>query len=165
MFGLYADYITFLIYIMFGPIMSGLKATAFLRVRACVRACVYFEGDRRNAWKIEACTCALTKTAIAIYEWVNRVNRFRCTGTGKLPASVFVSTSTRSLFTPEKRLGYRVAWWLVITKYGKKKHGKIWKNIEKHGVLPEPVRRNRGILRFKAAAEECAPLIMVRIPL
>ena len=24
----------------------------------------------------------------------------------------------------------------------KKKHGKIWKNIEKHGVLPEPVLRN-----------------------
>ena len=28
-----------------------------------------------------------------------------------------------------------------------KKHGKIWKNIEKHGVLPVPVRRNRDILR------------------
>ena len=28
-----------------------------------------------------------------------------------------------------------------------RKHGKIWKNIEKHGVLPVPVHRNRGILR------------------
>ena len=64
-----------------------------------------------------------------------KIPRFRCTG--KL--SVLVSTS-RLLFTPEKRPGYRVAGWLVITKYEK-----TWKNIEKHGVLP--VRRNRSILR------------------
>ena len=46
---------------------------------------------------------------------------------GVLP--VPVSTS-RQLFNPEKRLGYRVAWWLlVITKYEKKnmgKYRKIW---------------------------------------
>ena len=42
----------------------------------------------------------------------------------------------RPLFTGE--LGYRVA----LSRYGK-----TWENIENHGVLPVPVRRNRGILR------------------
>ena len=28
-----------------------------------------------------------------------------------------------------------------ICKKQQQKHGKIWKNIEKHGALPEPVRR------------------------
>ena len=53
---------------------------------------------------------------------------------GKLPVPVLVSTS-RPLFTPEKRLGYRVAWWLVITKYEKKK-GKIEKNRENIASFP-----------------------------
>ena len=55
---------------------------------------------------------------------------------GKLPVPILVSTS-RPLFTPEKRLGYWVAWWLVISKYGK-----TWAYLY-------PVRRNRGIRDFK----------------
>ena len=62
--------------------------------------------------------------------------RFQCTGKSRLPVAILVRTS-RPLFTLEKRLGYRVAWWLVMTKYEKK-------NMEKHGVLP--VHRNRGTL-------------------
>ena len=69
---------------------------------------------------------------------------FSVYGYGKV--TVFVSTS-RPLFTPEKRLGYRVAWWLVIIPNMKKIYIYIWKNIEKHGILLVPVRRNRGILR------------------
>ena len=42
----------------------------------------------------------------------------------------------------EKRLGFWVAWWLVITKYDK-----TW---GKHGVLPIPVRQNQCILRSKS---------------
>ena len=89
---------------------------------------------------------------------------------GKLPVPVLISTS-RPLFTPGKRLGCQVAWWLEITKYIKKNHGvlpilvrqnqgilgetarlpgsvmtsnyQIWK---KHGILPILVHRNQGIL-------------------
>ena len=72
--------------------------------------------------------------------------RFRCTG--KLPVPVLVSTS-RPLFIPEKRLGYRVALWPVIMTNIKKLE-KIWRKTktEKHGVLPGPVRWNWDILRF-----------------
>ena len=54
-----------------------------------------------------------------------------------IPLPVPVSTS-RPLFSPEKRLGFRVASWCHCQMYGRL-------NKEKHGVLP--VRRNRGTLR------------------
>ena len=70
--------------------------------------------------------------------------RFRCAGMGKLPVLVLVSTS-RPLFTPEKWLGYWVAWWLVITNIMKK----IWGNIEKYRktwhILPVSTCQNQGV--------------------
>ena len=72
-------------------------------------------------------------------------------GASRLPVPVLVSTS-KPVFTPDKWLGYRVARWLVINKYGEKtnKHGKTGTNMENNGILPvQFVRKNRGLLRSK----------------
>ena len=49
----------------------------------------------------------------------------------RYPFSVYLPVpvrTSRPLFTPEKRPGYRVAWWLVITKWEENmgKYGKTW---------------------------------------
>ena len=87
-------------------------------------------------WTSPGCPCIVTYKLQIIRDL--KIPRFRCTGTSKLPLLVLARRS-RPLFTPEKRLGYRVA---------RLCHYQIWrekKNMEKHGVLPIPVRRNRGI--------------------